>query len=297
MCPVSQLELLVSDYITGMKIIILFSCIITFNLFNYSISQTITGTWELIYVAPVDGMDSEPRGITNIRFHFTDDGKLYYLLPGDSSLNGLEYVHYRFSNDTLSVKPEREDSILLVLSFSDYGTFTFSKDFSTVRTYKKLMDTSSALLPIEPKSLQLINIGDTANYSFTYDNNDYSSLPFAEKLKGTWEVIAYENIIHGDMPPYGFLNDLWTFKNDSLSVFSRIDQQNITVKYVPANEEIIVTPEDESAHILKAEFNRWGHLKLDTGNERIELKLISKSISIIPHMPLKVVLLKLNGED
>jgi hypothetical protein len=261
-----------------------------------SFTQSLTGTWELTYVAPVNADDSEPKGITNIRFHFADDGKLYTLLPGDSLADGLEIVNYVFADNVLTVIQPGQDSVLLNLFFNDSISFSFSWEGAPSRTFRKMNDPNTALKPIEPKSIQLINTGDTSNYNITYDDKDYSSLPYAQRLTGNWEVMAYENISHGDMPPYGFLNDTWSFNGKKIQIFSRMDQKEIFADYIPANGDIVVTTEDSSKVIMKAEFNKWGHLVLDTGKEIIKLKLISKDTSKIPTTPLKVVLLKLTGE-
>jgi hypothetical protein len=99
------------------------------------------------------------------------------------------------------------------------------------------------------------------------------------------------------MPPYGFLNDIWTFKDKEIYIYSRIDKKNITANYIEGNGEIIVTPSGGNIQIIKAVFNNWGHLVLDTGNEKIKLKLISKQTETIHGIPLKVVLLKLRTEE
>jgi hypothetical protein len=280
------------------KTILLLTLLLTSGIFFQSYPQSLTGTWELIYVAPVYADDSEPKGITNIRFHFTEDGKLYTLLPGDSLTDDLEIVNYAFVNNVLTVIPPGQDSVLLNLFFNDSNSFSFSLEGAPSRTFRKMNDPSTALKAIEPKSIQLINTGDTSNYNVTYDDKDYSSLPYSQRLTGNWEVMAYENISNGDMPPYGFLNDTWTFNGKKIHIFSRMDQKEIFADYIPANGgDLIVTPEDGSKVIMKTEFNRWGHLVLDTGNEIIKLKLISKDTDTIPTTPLKVVLLKLVGEE
>jgi hypothetical protein len=260
-------------------------------------SQSLTGTWELVYVAPVSGDDSDPRGITNIRLHFTQDGKLYSLLPEDTLSPGMIPANYTFRNNILTIIPPEEDSVIISLSFSDPDNFSFSRDEGPLRSYRRIVSPDAANKPIEPKSLQLIYTNDTSSYKIPYDNNDYSARPFHERLRGTWEVIAYENINAPDMPPYGFLNDLWTFYNDELKVLSRIDQNEISAKYILGESEIVITPESGEVQVTKARFNEWGHLVIDSGKEIIKLKLITKNTGSIPNIPLKVVLLKLNSED
>lgn|GEM_PF-2024158 len=81
-----------------------------------------------------------------------------------------------------------------------------------------------------------------------------------------------------------------------MTVFSRIAQKDITVLCVTGSNEIIITPSGNDVQIIKVSFNKWRHLELDSGNEIIKLKLVSKETEKVPVNPLKVVLLKFAGE-
>jgi len=266
------------------------------------LAQTsILGSWELVYIAPTHMEDTDPRGITNVRLHFTAEGKLYYILPGEILTDTTESVNYIFEQNQLKILPGNNEPYLINVTFQDFGNMVFESEYSSKRIFKRLLEPDAVKKIIEPKSLQLVSTGENQlimEKEYIYDNSDYSSVQFKERLIGVWEVIEYQDVPKGEMPPYGFLNDIWTIKNNELSIFQRVNQETADMKYVlTVSGEILITASDGSTLAWKCTFNKWGQLLLDSGNGIVILKLINKDTNVKKSIPLKVVLLKLKGEE
>jgi len=263
--------------------------------------QSVLGSWELVYIAPTYMEDTDPRGITNIRLHFTSSGKLFNIWPDEILSDNTESVKFNFEQNILKILPGNNEPYLINVTFQDSGTMVFESESSSKRIFKRLDEPDAVNKIIEPKSLQLVRteeLTDEKVDKILYDDNDYSSNKLNERIIGIWEVIEYKGVPNGEMPPYGFLNDIWTIKNNELSIFQRVNRETADMKYVlTVSGEILITAPDGSALAWKCTFNKWGQLLLDSGDGIVILKLVTKDINDNKSIPLKVVLLKLKGED
>ena len=255
----------------------------------------IVGTWELTYVAPQDIQNTMPGGVTNTKMHFTTDGHLFVLKPDVISLQGATPTDYAFDGTTLKISAPGGQTRLMKVSFPDQETMVVTQQFESQRTFKRL---SSFDKKLEPESLQLVT--DKSSYASptTYDVKDYSGLSLADRLKGFWEVIAYENVPRNQAPPYGFFNDIWTIKADTVTISRRDPPATDSVTFAFVNGHISSSgiglggPAGSIIDWTPA-FDEWGHLVLDSAYCRVVLKLISKGKESTPAVPLKVVLLRL----
>lgn len=261
-------------------------------------AQSITGTWELIYTAPVDMMDSEPRGIVNVKLYFTNYGKLFNLSPEEILTDSSEQVDYIFRDDTLNITPPNGEAYKIKVMFIDSVTMSFASNYSVNRIFKRIEGEDAFNKEIEFKSLQLINTGDSTSIVLptVYDDTDYSSLSSAKRIIGIWEVIAYEDVPTHEMPPYGFPNDIWTFDSARLHMLNRIENDTVHAKYILSENNFILTRDDGEIISWKYSFDKWGHMLFDSGKGKIIFKLVSKDSSSRINIPLKIVLLKLAGE-
>jgi hypothetical protein len=281
--------------ITGV-IIVLFA-LIQLTIFP---QPGIIGTWELVYIAPIYMEDTDPRGITNIRLHFTKEGKLYDILPEEILTDSTESVNYQLQQNQLLIFPGNNDSILVEIEFPDSNTLVFTSELSATRIYNRLADPEAVNKPIEPKSLQLVQTKESPDKiveSIVSDNTDYSSINLTDRICGNWEIVAYKNVPRGEMPPYGFLNDIWRINKNEVNIFQRSNGDTTVLKYkFTTNGEMLVTTSDGSTFPSKCSFDQWGHLLINSGDGIAVLKLISKEPIDVKSIPLKVVLLKLAGE-
>ncbi len=276
--------------------------IFLFTLFQSAIypQPDILGTWELVYVAPIYMEDTDPRGIANIRLHFTKDAKLYNIWPDEILTDSTESVNYQLKQNQLLIFPGNNDSILITVEFPDSNTLVFTSESSATRIFHRLAEPDAVMKPIEPKSLQVVRTKESQDKimeSTIYDNTDYSSANFKDRIIGNWEIVAYKNVPGGEMPPYGFLNDIWTIKENEVNIFQRTSGDTATLKLkFTTNDEMLVTTLDGSTFPSKCSFDQWGHLSIKSGDGIAVLKLISKQSIDVNSIPLKVVLLKLAGE-
>lgn len=265
-----------------------------------SAQNRITGIWELVYVAPTNMEETEPRGISNIRLFFTPDGELYSIFPDQTFSDSIPSVKYEFNGNTLSVLPGGGDSVILNVTFRDSSTMVFNPEIAARRIFKRIYDPDNLNKTIELKSLQLVNTGEmlTDTGGLKYDDSDYSSMPLKERIIGVWETIEYTDVPNGEMPPYGFPNDIWIIKIKELINIHRASKDTSIVKYqLTDSSEIILNADDQNVAMWKVYFNQWGHLVFDGGNGAMLLKLVSRDTENIPNIPLKIVLLKMAGEE
>ncbi len=276
--------------------------IFLFTFFHSALfSQSgISGTWELVYVAPIYMEDTDPRGIANIRLHFTKEGKLYSIWPDEILSDSTESVDYKLQQNQLLILPGNSDTIFVNTEFPDPNTLVFISEQSTTRIYHRLTEPEAVMKPIETKNLQLVRTkesGNKINESIEYDTTNYSSFSLKERITGSWEVVAYKNVPHGEMPPYGFLNDIWTINGNEINIYQRSTGDTNSIKYnIISEREILITTPDGNTLPGNFSFDQWGHLLVESGEGIAILKLISKASIDVKSIPLKVVLLKLAGE-
>ncbi len=285
------------NYLSITRVIIILFTFFHSTLFSQS---GIPGTWELVYVAPIYMEDTDPRGIANIRLHFTKEGKLFSIWPDEILSDSTESVDYKLNQNQLLILQGNSDTIFIKTEFPDPNTLVFTFEQSATRIYHRLSEPEAEMKQIEPKSLQLVQTkesGNKINESIEYDNADYSSFSLKERITGSWEVVAYKNVPRGEMPPYGFLNDIWTINENEISIYQRSTGDTSSIKYnIISEREILITTPDGNTLPGNFSFDQWGHLILESGEGIAVLKLISKDSVDVKSIPLKVVLLKLAGE-
>jgi hypothetical protein len=177
-----------------------------------------------------------------------------------------------------------------------YLTVTYpslKRDGSTF-TYARFDRTGGANAEIEKRSLQVVaneTVGDDLQpVSLEVDE----SLPLPARLIGVWEVIAampYGNS-RRDLPPYGFLNDLWVFDAQHLQLDLRVNNTTAISSWSVSSNTLTISKDKGHPTQLSFSFDRWGHLFVDTGEMKFELKHLTADGSRIPKVPLKVVLLE-----
>jgi len=276
------------------------SLVMLFPLASWS-QSSLVGAWELVHVAPTDVELADPRGIINTKMYFTANGKLTGLKPDEVVTEKTRFADYKFDGKSVTLLSEGNPPYTVGVSFPDFETMLFSPPNASQRKFKRLAGPN---IEIEPRSLQLIKLpasSATSAAEVSYDTNDYSGLPVEKRIQGTWEIIAYRRVPRNQAPPYGFLNDLWEIKSDTILITRRDPKGTETQTYSWANGNILVSGavldrRSEAKLKWKPSFNKWGHLVLDWDNAQIVFKLVSKNINQAPNVPVKIVLLQLAGE-
>lgn len=261
---------------------------------------SVIGTWELVYVAPTDAELTEPRGITNTKMHFTADGKVTGVKPEGSITEKTQFGNYKFDGKRVTLLREGSQPYAVGVSFPDAETMLFSPPRASQRKFKRIAGPD---VELEPKSLQLVKVpsGTSPSGEVAYDTGDYSKLPLEQRIRGVWEIISYRKVPRNQAPPYGFFNDLWVIKDNSMLITRRNPKSTNEVPYSFVTGNIMLSASilggpTETRLEWKASFNKWGHLILDRQNVQIVLKLVSKDIAKPVDVPIKIVLLSLEGE-
>lgn len=256
----------------------------------------LVGTWELVQVAPQAIQNTVPNGVTNVKMHFTADGKLYTLRPEAVTLAGAAALDYSFDGRTLVVSGKEMRQRRLAVTFPDPETMVFTQANEAQRTFKRLPSFDQKR---EPRSLQtLLHEGDSGAAP-AYDSHDYSRLPLAERVLGVWEVQRFEKVPRDQAPPYGFLNDLWVIDRTQVTVTRRHPPATEAVPYSLAKGRLASSAISLGAPVgsrieWTPSFNEWGHLVLDSWACRVTLKLVSKDPKASAAIPFKVVLLQVD---
>jgi hypothetical protein len=254
---------------------------------------TIVGNWELSHVAPQAIGNTMPRGVANTKISFAADGKLLTLAPDETSMQKAGHAEYSFDGKQLIIKESSGPGRPARVSFPDDSTMVVLPQYESQRTFKRIPVFTAKL---EPKSLQLIVTKTDHGSEVPYDNADYSKLPLAERVKGSWEVTAYENVPSRHMPPYGFTNDVWTIDGAGVTIASRMLEREEAVPFSFRGGQLesssLALGERGSRIAWKVSFDEWGRLVLDSEYCRVILKLMSKQKLDPSHVPVKIVLLK-----
>jgi hypothetical protein len=249
---------------------------------------SIVGSWELTYVAPTALMNTIPTGVSNVKLHFTEDGHLLSLQPDETSVARAQTVTYTFDGKQLHIQSRD-----MQVAFPDADTMVITQKFESQRTFKRLASFEQRL---EPRSLQLVGAPSDAA-RVTYDARDYSALPLPERVRGIWEVIAWQNVPQAQVPPYGFLNDLYTVTADQVTVARRQPPAQDAVPFQLADGLLVTSgiglggPPGSKVEWTPT-FDDWGHLVLDGKYCRVVLKLVTKDTSATPTVPLQVVVMR-----
>ncbi|HEY3400931.1 MAG TPA: hypothetical protein VGK03_09895 [Geothrix sp.] len=253
----------------------------------------LVGTWELVYVAPQNIEYTAPGGVTNTKMHVTSDGRIYSVKPEAVSLQGAPSTSYTFDGKVLKVAVPGGKDRLMAVAFPDQETMLVTQQYETQRTFKRI---SSFDKKLEPRSLQLVVDNSSPETPAVYDTRDYSGLSLPERLKGFWETIAFEKVPRHQVPPYGFLNDLWNITGEKVTITRRNHPVTDSVPFSLLNGQLSSSgislggPAGSKVDWVP-HFNEWGHLVLDSSYCRVVLKLVSKDPKAAPSIPLKVVLL------
>lgn len=274
----------------------LIAVIAIFPCLAYAQSSSIAGTWELTYVAPQAAMNTMPNGVANQKLYFTETGKLYVLAPDQTSIEGLAVVDYSFDGKQLKLNaPGAQRQREMNIVFSDSSTMVMTQAYEAKRIFKRIKGVETKL---EPQSLQLVADGSRSDDSH-YDHSDYSGLAAPEKVKGMWEVIAYERVPRGQIPPYGFFNDVWKIDSSAVTIFRREPAAKDAVPNT-FNGSLISSGISLGGPVgskieWAASFNEWGQLVLDSQYCRLVLKRTTAKDEDISAFPLKVVVVRFDG--
>lgn len=271
----------------------LFTFIAIFPILVHAQSPSIAGTWELTYVAPQATMNTMPNGVSNQKLYFAETGSLYVLAPDQTSIEGLTAVSYVFDGKNLKLNTRGAQQQRVVnITFTDNNTMVMTQAYEAKRIFKRI---KSVDIKLEPQSLQLVSNGSGYEDSH-YDRNDYSGLPASEKVKGMWEVIAYERVPKNQLPPYGFFNDVWKIDSSAVTIFRREptakDAVPNTFNGVLTSSGIGLGGQIGSKIEWAVSFNEWGQLILDSKYCRLILKRTTAKDEDIPLFPLKVVVVR-----
>ena len=281
-------------------VIILFSINITYSKSKID-CEDLSGVWLLIEKTPLHKMDSNPNGMINSKFYFDSGSSRLTVSNPDFIEEGKEQtIDYECNDSSLIFKLSEKNKItqdILSLNNNILKLRFYRNNLNNVRVeyyqiYKKQVNKSPVDL-FEPYSIEVLKNnkwGRQLNMSdVDYDKVDYSSQNLTDRILGVWEVNKYEDVPRNDFPPYGFLNDIYVISKDQFCVYSQHKDKKHCGAY-SLEKTILNTHFNSNTLSEDLSFNKWGHLVLTSMGIDVSLKLISKNVDKIPHIPVKIVL-------
>lgn len=253
-----------------------------------SAANSIVGTWELISASPVTAADSDPHGTANHKLHFTTDGVMYVVEPSAKLSKSSPSVRYLFDG--------RKRTVIASDGHRESNPTKIAGDTMTVTTreggtlvYRRL-DADRELAPI---SLEVVAVeGAHKPPVIHYDDRDSSKLPMRDRIRGVWEAVQYADVDAGDVPPFGFPNDKFVITDKTVTIVppneTAITRAHPTGNYVFGGDKLIVDKDE----VWKISFDRWQRLVIRRADATITMRLITRSTSTIPKLPVKIALYK-----
>lgn len=238
---------------------------------------SLLGAWQLVRVHVVDGMNSNPMGTPNFKFQFDADGRFCIAAPNQAFDPQQPCGRYTAEGTVLDIRAPARPS----KTSGPSGTFLLRPDGSleirqpggNVWTARRLSGPAPLDQLLEPGPVDEPSAGDGVAIVPVALRPDEAILPPAQRLIGTWEEIGRCEVRSVSLPPWGYLNEVWTF---TASHFERTERRGRESTrsgqhpYALADNGFQLQPNVR----LAVSFNAWGHLVLtrDYDRERVFLK-------------------------
>lgn len=264
--------------------------------------EQLHGTWQLVEVEVPRMELSNPRGISTLKEHYTPEGRLYFIPPSQALNEGTPWATVKIEGTKRTIRIGDRGPYVATISFPDRDSLAVEQPSGDIWHYRRLKGDDAPSRKIEPLSVERTGMrGADKALPVQYDGSDYSTLPLERRIIGAWEIIKYCNVSRTEAPPYGFFNDVWTFDGGNVAMSMRVTPGKADRHKLPYQLREHVLEFDVNAgspQRMGVSFNSWGHMVLEVEGRTIFLKLIDKKPTgqrALP--PLKIVLLKLQGEE
>ena len=261
-------------------------------------ANRLVGTWELVEVSPVNLQDSIPVGVPNRKEHYAADGKVFVLRPDEKLGSTTPAGTYTFDGTKRRLVTPDGKTVETPVVFLSPDRMKLVHGPSDEWTYSRLTGPAAYDRELEPRSVELVKSDSgTTEPMPAYDTGDYSSLPLEQRLKGVWELASVKDVPRADLPPYGFTNDVWVDTGTRMICVVRPGSSLSVGRCAPAalkDGSLELTGEAPHSGTYAVSFDRWQRLVLKgTGTAGTRtFKLLSRDTSVIPRLPVRIVLLE-----
>jgi hypothetical protein len=255
--------------------------------------HSIEGLWQLVAASPVAPADLEPHGMMNQKLYFTKDGHLFLLRPEEKLTADIPSAPYTYDGATRKVTlPDgtlREDPAQI-----SGDTMKVTMRDGQLLTYRRVTGEHPLERSFAPISVEVVSPkGQTPPAEPKYDDTDYSKQPFAERIRGVWEVVRYAKL-KGDVPAEGFRNDKYVIDDKQLSVIAPdAKTSGMRLPYRILDSSLVLAPpaadgQPQEPVTWSITFNEWQQLVITRDDAEITLRLVQKATNTIPLLPTKV---------
>jgi len=249
--------------------------------------QAIEGLWQLVAASPVAPAEIEPHGMLNQKLYFSPGGRIYLMRPEERFSAEMASARYEYDGTTRKVTlPDgavRRDPVQIA-----GDTMKVTLPDGQVLTYRRVTGEhplERSLAPITVESVAAANRPQPAEPA--YDETDHSKQPFAERIRGVWEVVRYAKL-KGDVPANGFPNEKYVIDGKQIAI---VEPDATTVgdaklPYTVSKDSLVVG--GEAPALWTVTFNAWQQLVLTRDDAEVSLRLVQKSTATIPALPAKI---------
>ncbi|MCU1347642.1 MAG: hypothetical protein JWO56_672 [Acidobacteria bacterium] len=248
--------------------------------------HAIEGVWQLVAASPVAPDDIDPHGMLNQKLYLTADGKIYLMRPEETFSAGIPSAHYEYDGTTRKVTMP-DGSVRSDPAQIAGDTMKVTMRDGQVLTYRRVAGEHALERSLAPISVEVVS-GNASPLppEPKYDDADHSKQPFAERIRGVWEVVRYAKL-KGDLPATGFANDKYVIDGKQIAVLPP-DAKTIAaaLPYRVSGEQLLVGTQEPA--IWTVAFNEWHQLVLTRDDAEISLRLVQKATNAIPVIPTRV---------
>ena len=250
-------------------------------------TNELVGTWELIDASPVSFNSSDPRGIINHKLYYTADGKMFIIAPDRKLEESNVPVSYTFDDGVRTLTLPGGEVHESRVAFAGDRMRVRTED-GVMLTYRRMAGDRPYDRAIEPRSLEVLDLGDEQRRAPRYDSTDYSKQPLALRIRGIWEVMKYTKVKF-QPPAEGFPNDKYVITADEVAMISpvatRIEGESRGRYRLEGNTMVV----DDGSR-WEISFNKWQRLVMKRDDAELTLRLVSKDTKTIPPLPIRIVL-------
>jgi hypothetical protein len=227
--------------------------------------KELAGAYELVAAPAFDPGAAWPQGIENLRYVFDEEGRWYSLKPEQvlSKVSPIGRVHLA-DGKLVFHTPEgrlREHKFHLAPD-----ALRIIHGEHSVWRYQRLRDPAAIEGPIEPKSLEQLEVDASAHaqgFAEVLSRSKLESQIADTKLHGVWELVRVSGVAIESRPDQGYYNDVLVASPKRFCFIQRAEQNTaVCIKVKQQGGTLTLDAGTEVANEMRYEWTAFGHLRL-----------------------------------
>jgi len=252
----------------------------------------LAGAYELIKAPNFDPQGAWPQGIENRRYIFAENGDWFSLLP-EAKLSQADPIGWvELKNERLVFHTPEGQAPSWKYHLSPEELRIIHGEHS-VWLYRRLKDPAKIEGPIEPRSLEVLEVDQSTASAQSFPEilaqSRLRSRVTDTALHGVWELERVANVPEAQRPDQGYYNDVLLATAEHFCFIQRA-QQNATVciKVHVRDSTLLLDAETADENKVRYSFNAFGHLKLVDETSTQWFRKVADDPAKAPPVPLKI---------